>query len=257
MSTSYHIRVRGKVHGPVTLEKLKQLVIKGQLNRSHEISRDGQSWQAASSVPELFDRPKPKKSEARAQAVAPTTSVISEVSNSSDWYYSSNGNKLGPVSMSALKQLIANGGIGSDCLVWKDGLQNWCPVNVMPEFISDFTSLKVLPESTSGFSPAFVTNPYQVKNVARQIDASTSAGARGDAKSKSTAIVLALLLGTLGIHHFYLGNSLRGILMLVLALFGIGIFICPIVALVEAILIWAADEQKFQTKWCNLGMSFS
>lgn len=51
---SLYVRIRGRVHGPLDLEKLKALARKGQLSRIHEISSDQQAWQPAGSMPELF-----------------------------------------------------------------------------------------------------------------------------------------------------------------------------------------------------------
>src|SRR5258708_33548221 len=46
----YFIRVRGKVLGPFTLEKLKALRARGQFSRIHEVSTDRQDWQPASTL---------------------------------------------------------------------------------------------------------------------------------------------------------------------------------------------------------------
>ena len=47
---------------------------------------------------------------------------------SSAWYYAINGQKLGPVSESQLKEL-ALGGKLTNALVWKDGMPEWTPSN--------------------------------------------------------------------------------------------------------------------------------
>ena len=40
-------------------------------------------------------------------------------------------------------------------------------------------------------------------------------------KSRTTAAVLAILLGTLGIHKFYLGQKIKGVLYLLFSMTGI------------------------------------
>jgi len=59
-----------------------------------------------------------------------------------------------------------------------------------------------------------------------------------------------------GIHHFYLGNTLRGILMIVLLVmtFGIGSLL---IALIEAIKIAFSKQETLERKWCCLKMQFS
>ena len=62
----------------------------------------------------------------------------------------------------------------------------------------------------------------------------------GPQKSKLAAVILAFLLGTLGIHNFYLGYTNKGIAQLLLTLLGgwlcgAGAIAAGIWALVEAI----------------------
>lgn len=68
-------------------------------------------------------------------------------------------------------------------------------------------------------------------------------------KYKTTAVLLAIFLGGLGIHNFYLGYSSKGIIQLFL-FFG-GIFSCGITAIIaivwgwiEAILILTGDIDR-------------
>lgn len=54
-------------------------------------------------------------------------------------------------------------------------------------------------------------------------------------KDGLTAILLAFFLGGLGIHNFYLGETKRGVIKLVLTLIGIGAPISGILALIDFI----------------------
>ena len=69
-------------------------------------------------------------------------------------------------------------------------------------------------------------------------------GARGG-KSRTTAGILALLLGGVGVHKFYLGQTGMGILYLVFCLTGIP----ALVALVEGILYLTKTDQEFAAKY--------
>ena len=68
-------------------------------------------------------------------------------------------------------------------------------------------------------------------------------------KSKIVAGVLALLLGGLGIHKFYLGQSGKGIVYLLLC----WTYIPGILALIEGITILCSNDENFQIKYrCRL-----
>jgi TM2 domain-containing membrane protein YozV len=64
-------------------------------------------------------------------------------------------------------------------------------------------------------------------------------------KSRVAAILLALFLGGLGAHKFYLGQVGMGLLYLVFCWTGIP----AIVAFVEAILYLVASDEDFQKKY--------
>lgn len=63
--------------------------------------------------------------------------------------------------------------------------------------------------------------------------------AGGEQKSKLVAGLLAIFLGTLGIHNFYLGNTTKGIIQIVVSLVG-GLFTCGVATV--GIEIWALVE---------------
>ncbi len=67
---------------------------------------------------------------------------------------------------------------------------------------------------------------------------------KGD-KSKTTAGLLALFLGGIGAHKFYLGQPGMGLLYL----FFCWTFIPGAVAFVEAIMLFAMDDTKFNNKY--------
>ena len=64
-------------------------------------------------------------------------------------------------------------------------------------------------------------------------------------KNKTTAGILAILLGCLGIHKFYLGNNKCGIIYLLLGLCcGIG----GILGIIDGIIYLMDTEEKFQER---------
>ena len=72
-------------------------------------------------------------------------------------------------------------------------------------------------------------------------------------KSKITAGVLALLLGHIGIHKFYLGSWGWGIIYLLFVM----TFIPMILALIEAIRYFTMSEDDFNIKVSELNGPFS
>jgi hypothetical protein len=49
------------------------------------------------------------------------------------WYYSWNGEKLGPVSLDELKRLVEEGTLEAGDLVWTKGMPEWLPAGKVPE----------------------------------------------------------------------------------------------------------------------------
>ena len=75
----------------------------------------------------------------------------------------------------------------------------------------------------------------------------TTEGAPAPKKDKTTAAILAIILGGLGIHHFYLGNTTMGIIYIVLSCVGVG----PILGLVDGILYLTKPDDVFQRNYKN------
>jgi hypothetical protein len=70
----YYLRVRGRILGPFSVEKLRSLRTRGQFSRIHEISTDRRAWSPASSIDHLFSSP------ATATAPAQTPMAVGGVS---------------------------------------------------------------------------------------------------------------------------------------------------------------------------------
>ena len=75
--------------------------------------------------------------------------------------------------------------------------------------------------------------------------------ADGTGKSKIVAGVLAILLGAFGIHHFYLGSTMAGVILLLATILacGIGAALTSIVGLIEGILLLVMPDGDFDAKY--------
>lgn len=68
-------------------------------------------------------------------------------------------------------------------------------------------------------------------------------------KSKIVAGILALLLGSLGVHKFYLGQTGKGILYLIFC----WTYIPSILGFIEGLMILCSNDENFQIKYkCRL-----
>lgn len=69
-------------------------------------------------------------------------------------------------------------------------------------------------------------------------------------KSKVAAGVLAILLGGLGIHKFYLGYTKEGLIMLIVSiigslLFGLGAAVMEVIGIIEGIIYLTKSDEDF------------
>lgn len=104
---------------------------------------------------------------------------------------------------------------------------------VQPSALStDYKEAKVQLEQFKG-SKLSLKEKIGLKIATKQMQ--KAANAEGSGKSQLTALLLALFLGGLGIHRFYLGYTTIGIIQL-LTLGGLGIW-----ALIDLILIITGD----------------
>jgi TM2 domain-containing membrane protein YozV len=71
----------------------------------------------------------------------------------------------------------------------------------------------------------------------------STGGGRG--KSKVVAGILAILLGGLGVHHFYLGSTMAGVICLLLSCLCVG----GLLGLVEGIMLLTMSDADFDAKY--------
>jgi len=67
-------------------------------------------------------------------------------------------------------------------------------------------------------------------------------------KSRGIAVLLALFLGGLGIHKFYLNQPAWGILYMLLAC----VFISPFLALIDILILLLMSDKEFDKRYNNV-----
>ncbi len=73
----------------------------------------------------------------------------------------------------------------------------------------------------------------------------SGSAAAGSGRSKTTAGIFALLLGGLGVHKFYLGKPVQGVLYILFC----WTFIPAVIALIEGIIYLTKSDTEFKAKY--------
>jgi hypothetical protein len=119
MPVQWYYRNREGDVGPVSPAELKYLIKVGTIIAS-TLVRSGEQglWLAAGSMAGLLE---PSSDAAKADESA---------SESPEWHFNLKGqNKQGPVTWSALREMIVGGQLQPDELVWKPGMARWVPAS--------------------------------------------------------------------------------------------------------------------------------
>ena len=92
--------------------------------------------------------------------------------------------------------------------------------------------------------------PQQQAYAAYQQNSVNAERANWPIKNKIVAAILALILGGLGVHKFYLGQTGKGVLYLIFC----WTYIPSILAFIEGIMILCSNDENFQIKYkCRIG----
>ena len=125
---------------------------------------------------------------------------------------------------------------------------------------SDFKALRLgvevdfETEGATATSIYIISRPRARGSLSSGLD-SLSSGQQGP-KSKIVAGLLAIFLGQMGIHKFYLGYNLPGLILLLVALFGhLGLFIPNVIALivsvVEGVIYLTKSDEDFDATYVS------
>lgn len=168
------IRFRGRTIGPLTPDKVKDMVRRGQVTRMHELSGDGLSWTKADEFGNFFPRAAPTGSmsgdmAASASMVPPGSdgggmddgaggaAPVANENATAQWYAHVNGEKQGPVSMDQIRLFAEAKILKKDSLVWKSGMDAWKPAaQAIPELFgaAPAGAATVVSSASSEESPA-------------------------------------------------------------------------------------------------------
>ncbi|RMF86543.1 MAG: DUF4339 domain-containing protein [Planctomycetota bacterium] len=152
----YYVQVRGKALGPLRLDQVKQLIERGQLTRSHPVSKGGNGWVSAGNLAELFPpepepepEPEPKRA---AEEPIPSRTEVPKPNAEAKWYYEINAQEYGPVPESQIRSLLQSGVLTADNHVWCAGMESWTPLHAT-------TLARYLPAEKSASKPETAVPP--------------------------------------------------------------------------------------------------
>ena len=100
------------------------------------------------------------------------------MADAQQWYYARNGQQAGPISLDALRAMVAAGQLSSGDLVWREGMPDWKPLGSLPEFGGASTTATA-PVGVRPYvgAPGPAPMPYQPYPSPRAADASGMATA--------------------------------------------------------------------------------
>jgi hypothetical protein len=158
-----YVRFKGKVLGPLTLQKVQDLARRGQITRMHDLSSDGISWLKAEEFGEIFTSNRGaansvsggEKGLVAPPAGVPRTPGLSSVVGGSNevisgkglatpqsellprpgespdesiqWYVHLNNKNQGPLNTGSLTNAVKSGQVTRETLIWRAGFDDWKP----------------------------------------------------------------------------------------------------------------------------------
>jgi len=143
-----------------------------------------------------------------------------------NWYLLRGGTANGPYPEEQVREWIRAGQIAPEEKLNREGDPNWLSLDMIPEFAAD--------------RPAAGSVPY--------VAATPGYAAPTQPKDKMVAGILAILLGSLGIHHFYLGNTTIGIIYILLVCAG---GVSSILGIIDGIIYLTKPDDQFQRNYKN------
>jgi hypothetical protein len=86
-----------------------------------------------------------------------------------EWYYAENRQQLGPITWIELRDLVDEGRIGPEDLVWRDGLADWVRAATVPGLCADRLPAAALPQAALVDKPAHDLYAREKRRAVRRL----------------------------------------------------------------------------------------
>lgn len=213
--------MQGRVTGPFSMDKLRELRARGVFQPFHEVSADKAAWAPASSLGDIFAATPPFMAEAPAKGANDWQNPGQSAPSAQPWFYlDDRKEQVGPVEAGVFPSLVSQGTVRKKSLVWSPGMAQWLEARV------------ALPHLFHA-APSTDQASFDQPNMREK-------------KNRVVAILLAWFLGLFGIHQFYLGNSGKGVTYLVLTILVIPIPVIAILCLIDIITIATSKDPMLE-----------
>jgi len=162
-------------------------------------------------------------------------------------YIVKNGQQTGPFAIEQIRDAIASGSVSPSDLAWHDGLPNWIPLSSIPEMQLAVPPPVPAPRPVPAAAPVpqnILQDPQPAQPSAQHTVTANQVTLPQPDKSRITAGLLGILLGTLGIHKFYLGYNSQGVIQLIVGILTCGCF--GIIGSIEGIIYLTKSDESFQ-----------
>jgi uncharacterized membrane protein YhaH (DUF805 family)/predicted RNA-binding Zn-ribbon protein involved in translation (DUF1610 family) len=138
---AYYIQIRNKAFGPFNTEQLSEMKFNGKISRTTLISENKIDWVNAENLEFLFTVA--AKNDQQVSVTTNASSALSTVTWTPEpvnWFYSLDGKDgYGPVTVSAIIQMINSGTLHPDSVAWQEG-QFAKKLIELPQFSKQFNN---------------------------------------------------------------------------------------------------------------------
>lgn len=148
---AYFVKVRGRTLGPFNSSRMCQMIQQGHISRINHVSIDGNTWQTASEFPQLFqlteqvqetssgtkhstDSPSKTSSQIPGDPPKDLDAENGQVPVLAQWYFGGANKPVGPVNSFAIQELIRQGKLTPQEVVWRNGMSGWATISQVPDF---------------------------------------------------------------------------------------------------------------------------
>lgn len=189
---SFHANINGQQFGPLDMATLQTMVNDGRIKNDTLVWKQGMSeWKPAGQVAEISSIfaqvPPPVVAPPPVVSAPPVIPPPVVTAPKIEYFVTLDGQQAGPFDIPAIQQMIGNGKVSKETLVWKNGLANWLPAKDASE-LTDLFPKTVTPPPVVAPPPVVVMPPSLSKVESSSGNISFKEISKGQKLSVSTEV---------------------------------------------------------------------